>query len=313
MKLEIKNVRIRDRLREDLGDLNGLAESIRTHGLIHPIVVDEEGVLVAGGRRLAACKSLGHSVIEARRFGELTKQERRVLELEENLHRKDLTAFERSKCTVEVVELAKEEARNGVATNGVTGGHRQKLGRPPEPDSTSSASDRVGIPRKTIVDAEQHVAIAERYPMLQAPDWSQRAAVKVGKMLDQLPAKDRRRAVSICEQSQAHATAAEKIISTWSGIENPARERVWDAVSSSDKRERSLALTTLADVAPDIDPRILIATEIAKSWRRAAAQFKDDPINDRLLKESERAEEIAEKLREQHKALVAKFSKELMR
>ena len=50
------------------------------------------GAQAADGRRLAACKLLGLHHVEVRRFGELSPAERRVIELEENLHRKDLTA-----------------------------------------------------------------------------------------------------------------------------------------------------------------------------------------------------------------------------
>jgi hypothetical protein len=36
-----------------------LARSIRDIGLLHPIVVSQDGLLLAGGRRLEACKMLG--------------------------------------------------------------------------------------------------------------------------------------------------------------------------------------------------------------------------------------------------------------
>jgi ParB family chromosome partitioning protein len=42
-----------------MGDIDGLAESIEDIGLLHPITVDEQGWLLAGARRLAACKRLG--------------------------------------------------------------------------------------------------------------------------------------------------------------------------------------------------------------------------------------------------------------
>jgi ParB family chromosome partitioning protein len=45
-----------DRHRRDLGDIAGLATSIAKIGLLNPIAVDENGRLLAGARRLAACK-----------------------------------------------------------------------------------------------------------------------------------------------------------------------------------------------------------------------------------------------------------------
>jgi ParB family chromosome partitioning protein len=49
-----------------MGDIEGLAASIAEIGLLHPITVDENGLLLAGARRLAACKQLGLETIEVR-------------------------------------------------------------------------------------------------------------------------------------------------------------------------------------------------------------------------------------------------------
>ena len=79
-----------------MGDITELAASIFRFGLLHPIVVDVDGNLVAGARRLKACQSIGWTEIEALSLGELTSDELRLIELEENLKRKDLTSLERS-------------------------------------------------------------------------------------------------------------------------------------------------------------------------------------------------------------------------
>ena len=47
------------RHRQDLGDLVSLMESIKRVGLLQPIVVSPEGVLICGRRRLEAVKQLG--------------------------------------------------------------------------------------------------------------------------------------------------------------------------------------------------------------------------------------------------------------
>ncbi len=39
--------------------LNELADSIREHGLINPITVDDDGMILAGERRFRACTKLG--------------------------------------------------------------------------------------------------------------------------------------------------------------------------------------------------------------------------------------------------------------
>jgi hypothetical protein len=47
------------RFRKDLGDLTDLKKSIKENGLIHPVVIDSKGNLIAGERRRAACRELG--------------------------------------------------------------------------------------------------------------------------------------------------------------------------------------------------------------------------------------------------------------
>ena len=52
------NLNIKTRFRQDLGDLRPLIESIKRHGLLHPIVLSEDNQLICGRRRLAACMQL---------------------------------------------------------------------------------------------------------------------------------------------------------------------------------------------------------------------------------------------------------------
>ncbi|NJL70375.1 MAG: ParB/RepB/Spo0J family partition protein [Candidatus Competibacteraceae bacterium] len=84
------------RQRRELPDIEGLAESIRTTGLIHPIVITREGKLVAGERRLTACTSIGWTDIPAQYADTLDPIELHAIELEENVRRVDLTWVERS-------------------------------------------------------------------------------------------------------------------------------------------------------------------------------------------------------------------------
>jgi len=80
-----------DRQRKDLGNVEELAESISRLGLINPVVVDSSSVLVAGERRLTACRSLGWTSIPVQFTDELSEYELQCIEFEENVKRKDLT------------------------------------------------------------------------------------------------------------------------------------------------------------------------------------------------------------------------------
>lgn len=76
--------------------LKGLAESIKTHGLLQPVVLRRHGKqyeIVSGERRVRAFKLLGYAAIPAI-VGEFTDGEMLEAGLLENLQRKDLTPLE---------------------------------------------------------------------------------------------------------------------------------------------------------------------------------------------------------------------------
>jgi ParB/RepB/Spo0J family partition protein len=79
------------RQRRELEDIPLLASSIqRTGMLINPIVIRQDGELVAGERRLEACRSLGWTSIPVQFLEEMSEEEAYLLELEENVARSDL-------------------------------------------------------------------------------------------------------------------------------------------------------------------------------------------------------------------------------
>jgi ParB-like chromosome segregation protein Spo0J len=91
--------------------------SLPTVGLIHRLIVTGTLELVTEVRRLEATKRLGAIMIEVRRVGDLTEQERTIIELEENLHRKNLTPLERSQTTVSLADSVGEHVREEVQTH----------------------------------------------------------------------------------------------------------------------------------------------------------------------------------------------------
>jgi hypothetical protein len=59
INMKIQDIKVGERFRKDLGDIDGLAQSIKDVGLLHPIVINENNELVAGHRRIEAYKKLG--------------------------------------------------------------------------------------------------------------------------------------------------------------------------------------------------------------------------------------------------------------
>lgn len=108
------------RFREDYGDLTDLKFSIQTQGLINPIAVmrqdggEKPFVLVAGGRRLRAMKELEATTIPVRIFEKFDELTLRLLELAENLQRKDMTWQEQNRLQREIHSL--QQQAHGAAT-----------------------------------------------------------------------------------------------------------------------------------------------------------------------------------------------------
>jgi site-specific DNA-methyltransferase (adenine-specific) len=119
--LRIPSIDTTGRIREDLGDIDSLVNSIREYGIIQPIVVDAVTFkLVVGGRRLIACTRLGiKELVHGRDFiwrGEEDALIRVAVELEENLRRKDLTWQEQLIGKKRLLEIMKK--RHGEVSQG---------------------------------------------------------------------------------------------------------------------------------------------------------------------------------------------------
>lgn len=138
--VEIRSIKSDSRIRKDLGDIDSLMHSIKTFGLIQPIVLAHDDlsniVLIAGGRRLEAMRRIGRKeLVWARDFiwkGEEDASERshlmmRGMELEENIRRKSLKWSEEVLAKRQLFELM--QSIYGVNKKGFGGGkHAQRDG-----------------------------------------------------------------------------------------------------------------------------------------------------------------------------------------
>jgi ParB family chromosome partitioning protein len=69
-RLPVNSIKIGKRYRKDMGDIAGLAASMAQLGLLYPIIVTPDGLLVCGERRLRAAKLLGWKTIPVTIRGE---------------------------------------------------------------------------------------------------------------------------------------------------------------------------------------------------------------------------------------------------
>ncbi len=83
------DVIVEDRARKDLGDLKELKNSIEESGLINPILITQEGRLIAGERRLKAVIELDYDTIDARISPDIDQDDFLLMEMMENVARKE--------------------------------------------------------------------------------------------------------------------------------------------------------------------------------------------------------------------------------
>jgi N6-adenosine-specific RNA methylase IME4/ParB-like chromosome segregation protein Spo0J len=161
--MNIEQIQIGFRYRKDLGDLRTLAQSIEEVGLLHPVVVTPEGRLIAGQRRLAACRLLGWTDI-AVTVVDLYQAARG--EAHENFVRKDLLpseilAFKRA---IEPLERREARQRQGGRADLCHLATVAECQRADPGDARDRISRYLGVGRTTIERAEAVVEAAEEEP-----------------------------------------------------------------------------------------------------------------------------------------------------
>jgi len=120
LPLELIYVKRDERQRREI-ETEDLQKSIARIGLINPIVVEEDNDggfrLVAGERRYMSFKALGYKAIPARFSHQLSAIESAIIELEENIKRKDLPWQDATKAVAKLHGLHVQEDEDWTQVN----------------------------------------------------------------------------------------------------------------------------------------------------------------------------------------------------
>ncbi|MBP3885942.1 MAG: ParB N-terminal domain-containing protein [Olsenella sp.] len=99
MLVDIDKIIVGDRIRRDFGDIQELADDIKQNTLLNALVVTPNGegtyLLIAGERRLRACKMLGYKAVTVNSVGVEDAERALRMEISENECRKEFTMTER--------------------------------------------------------------------------------------------------------------------------------------------------------------------------------------------------------------------------
>lgn len=107
--VKLDEISVGERFRTDLGDLEEMVASIKAKGIIQPLSVDSNMVLLAGGRRYASAQLAGLPTVPVIVRDFIDEIDSREIELFENIYRKDFTWAERAALTQEIDKLYKNK------------------------------------------------------------------------------------------------------------------------------------------------------------------------------------------------------------
>lgn len=170
MLIDIDKIVVGDRIRKDFGDIEELAEDIKENTLLNALVVTPSGngdgtyLLIAGERRLRACKMLGYKAVPVNTVGVDDAERALMMEISENECRKEFTKTERLEYArrLALIEGAKAKERmseGGKGTQDIAG-----VG-----ETRTKVAQALGTNRETL---RQEQFIADNADLLDPADFA---------------------------------------------------------------------------------------------------------------------------------------------
>lgn len=170
MEIPVDEIKIGHRFRKKMGDLKSLAQSIDDIGLLHPVVVTPDNQLIAGYRRLRACKEYLHWQTIPVRVVDLDDLVRG--EHDENVYREPFVPSEAVALAKALEPLEKERAKDRQRQSE---GRGRKKGKEAflTLNDTGQTRDKlascVGMSGRTLEKAKEVVEAAEEEPEKFSP------------------------------------------------------------------------------------------------------------------------------------------------
>lgn len=174
IEIPLSRITLKDRQRQEYGDLSGLANSINKWGQMQNILVEPQGpdgtfALIAGGRRLAGMAAAGKTTVIAKVYeeGVLDSLMLQELELEENVQRKDLTMIEKQNALARIHEVKAASAK-----------------RDGKDWSVQDTANLIGSSLRTVYNAIEISKAAETNPDIAKADTAHGAMLRLTQIKD---------------------------------------------------------------------------------------------------------------------------------
>lgn len=274
------------RHRTDYGDIDALVASIKRDGLLQPITITLDGMLICGARRLAAIRQLGWKTVNVWvRSGLSTRLGQLLAEQDDNLLHKPLTRTEEAALYREVkMVIAEDAARRQEASRFTSNqenprSHGGATVAPPSPTGSGKTREQAALMvtgRKAYTSLER---IGELQEIVDDPAQPEDVRVRAQAELDGI---DEGGSITGAQQ-RIHAAQALTELDTLAG--DPAQPAgIRDSAAAGAARLRELGDTARA---ADLERLAQLALERAKaatkkrpSQRASAARLR--PVEDEL-------------------------------
>ncbi len=279
MLIDIDKIIVGDRIRKDFGDIDELADNIKKNGLLNPITINNRHVLLAGERRLRACKLLGWSQVDVRMVESEDEAQDIEIELSENTVRRNFTGSELAEGIRRQMAIESEKAkeRSGVRTD-----LRQTFATGESGRARDKAAEQFGISgeqaRKTLYVADN----SELLDPADFADWDE-GRLSTNKAFQRIKAAQKQ---AEQERDEAEHDAAE-LRGKLSDMrdEVAALEKQNDELYDLAQKQQVVEREVVREVVPDDYADLKRRTRELESGNR---MFSDE--NDRLRKQLEEAQ-----------------------
>lgn len=186
--MKIDEIIVKDRIRKDTGGMMELINDIKANGLINPVTINTDHVLLAGYRRLTACKALGMEDIPVHMVSTESEEQDLKIEISENENRKEFTMTERLDYArrLQRIESIKAEQRK---QSGQFGSDPQNSAEPSEKgESRDKVAEQVKMSHDTLRKAQVIAENKEKFNPEEFKNWDD-GKLSTNKLYTQLKQK----------------------------------------------------------------------------------------------------------------------------
>lgn len=258
MLVDIDKIIVGERIRRDFGDIQELADDIKQNTLLNALVVTPNGegtyLLIAGERRLRACRMLGYKAVPVNTVGVDDAEQALMMEISENECRKEFTKTERLEYARRLALIESARAKERMAEGG-------RGGKSATPSTTGKTRDKVAEHLGTsATQLRQEQFIADNADMLDPADFADwdEGKLSTNKAFQRIKAAQR--------QAEQERNAANKRVA---GLQSDLADALQEIEALERQNDQLYDLTQQQQVVEHEVVREVIPEEYKDAKRRA--------------------------------------------